>query len=100
MIKTGKQARETSPVFSADPGEGRGSVEIDTYNNNSHRSLDNKPLNQVFKSPLKDNDDQMARHIKDSLHNQQVYKTVPFDTGDKVRILEKKEKIDNGKQSF
>jgi hypothetical protein len=33
----------------------------------------------------------MARHLNDNLHNQQVYKTVPFDTGDKVRILEKKE---------
>jgi hypothetical protein len=30
----------------------------------------------------------------------QKYKTVPFDTGDKVRILEKKEKFDKGKQKF
>jgi hypothetical protein len=51
------------------------------------RTLDNKPPNQV----LKDNDDPMARHINDSIHNQQVYKTVPFDTGDKVRKLERKE---------
>jgi hypothetical protein len=55
---------------------------IDTYNNNSHRTLDNKTPNQVFK----DNDDQMTRHLNDndSVHNQQVYKYVPFDTGDKV----------------
>jgi hypothetical protein len=32
----------------------------------------------------------MARHKNDSIHNLQVYKTAPFDTGDKVRILEKK----------
>ena len=32
---------------------------IDTYNNNSHRTLDNKTPNQVFK----DNDDQITRHI-------------------------------------
>jgi hypothetical protein len=69
---------------------------IDTYNNNSHRTLDNKTPNQVFK----DNDDQITRHLNDSVHNQQVYKSVPFDTGDKVRILEKKEKFDKGKQKF
>ena len=69
---------------------------INTYNNNSHRTLDDKTPNQVFK----DNDDQMTRHLNDSVHNQQVYKTVPFDTGDKVRILEKKEKFDKGKQKF
>jgi hypothetical protein len=69
---------------------------IDTYNSNGHRTLNNKSPNQVFK----DNDDQITRHIHDSLHNQQVYKTVPFDTGDKVRILEQKEKFDKGKQKF
>ncbi len=42
----------------------------------------------------------MTRHLNDSVHNQQVYKTVPFNSGDKVRILEKKEKIDKGKQRF
>ncbi len=68
---------------------------IDTYNN-SHRTLDNKASNQVFK----DNDDQMTRHINDSVRNQQVYKTVTFDTGDKVRILEKKEKFDKRKQNL
>jgi hypothetical protein len=69
---------------------------IDTYNNNSHRTLGNKTPNQVFK----DNDDQITRHLNDTLHDQQVYKTVPFDTGDQVRILEKKEKIDKAKQNF
>ena len=69
---------------------------IDTYNNNSHRTLSNRTPNQVFK----DNDDQMTRHLNDSVHNQQVYKTVSFDTGDKVRILEQKEKFDKGKQKF
>ena len=69
---------------------------IDTYNNNNHRTLNNKTPNQIFK----DNDDQIARHLNDSVHNQQVYKTVPFNSGDQVRILEKKEKFDKGKQKF
>ena len=69
---------------------------IDTYNNSSHRTLKNKTPNQVFK----DIDDQMVRQAKDSSHNQQIYKTVPFDSGQKVRILEQKEKFDKGKQKF
>jgi hypothetical protein len=69
---------------------------IDTDKSNSHRTLNNKSPNQVFK----DNDDQITRHLNDSVHNQQVDKTVPFDKGDKDRILEKKEKIDKGKQKF
>ncbi len=59
---------------------------IDTYNNSSHRTLNNKTPNQVFK----DNDDLIARHLNDSLHNQQIYKSVPLNDGDKVRILENK----------
>jgi hypothetical protein len=69
---------------------------IDTYNNDSHRTLDNKTPNEVFK----DNDDQIARHLNDSMHNQAIYKSVSFNDGDKVRILEKKEKFDEGKQKF
>jgi hypothetical protein len=42
----------------------------------------------------------MTRHINDSVHNQQVYTTVPFSTGDKVRILEQKKKFDKGKKKF
>jgi hypothetical protein len=42
----------------------------------------------------------MVRHINDSVHNQQVYKSVPFDSGQKVRILEQKETFDKGKQKF
>jgi hypothetical protein len=42
----------------------------------------------------------MVRHINDSAHNQQVYKSVPFDSGQKVRILEQKDKFDKGKQKF
>ena len=69
---------------------------IATYNSSSHRTLKNRSPNQVFK----DNDDQIARHLNDSAHNQQVYKSVPFDSGQKVRILEQKEKFDKGKQKF
>jgi hypothetical protein len=42
----------------------------------------------------------MTRHLNDSVHNQQVYKSVPFKDGDKVRILEEKGKFDKGKQKF
>ena len=69
---------------------------IATYNSSSHRTLKNRSPNQVFK----DNDDQVVRHINDSAHNQQVYKSVPFESGQKVRILEQKEKFDKGKQKF
>ncbi len=67
---------------------------VQTLNNSSHRTLNNKTPNQVFK----DNDDQIASHLNDSLHNQQIYKSVPFDDGGKIRILEKKEKFNKGKQ--
>ena len=36
---------------------------IDTYNSNSHRTLNNKLPNQVFK----DNDDQITRHLNDTV---------------------------------
>jgi hypothetical protein len=69
---------------------------IETYNNNSHRTLQNKTPNQVYN----DIENQTARHITDSLHNQQIYEKVPFDEGQKVRVLEQKEKFDKGKQKF
>ncbi len=47
---------------------------IETYNNSSHRTLNHKSPNQVFK----DNDDQMTRHLYGIVHNQQVYNSVPF----------------------
>ena len=69
---------------------------IATYNNDNHRTLHNKTPNQVFK----DNDDQMARHLNDTVHNHKVYKTVPFNSGNKVRILEDKDKFAKGKNKF
>ena len=69
---------------------------IDTYNNNSHRTLKNKTPNQVYK----DNDAKTARHLNDTAHNQVIYKSVPFNDGEKVRILEEKGKFDKGKQKF
>ncbi len=41
----------------------------------------------------KDNDDQIARHLNDRMHNQKVYQAGPFYVGDKVRILQKKKKL-------
>ena len=53
--------------------------------------MNNKTPNEVFKY----NDDQIARHllVTDKVHNQKINKSVPFDDGDKVSILEKKEKF-------
>jgi hypothetical protein len=40
----------------------------------------------------------MTRHVNASIHNKNIYATVPFEPSDKVRILEKKGKFDKGKQ--
>ena len=69
---------------------------IATYNNDNHRSLQNKSPNQVFK----DNDNQKIRHFIDSMHNQKVYETVPFNASDQVRVLEDKGIFDKGKHKF
>jgi hypothetical protein len=49
-------------------GEPCGKSIIDTYNNDSHRILKNNTPNQVYR----DNDDQMTRHLNDSVHNQKI----------------------------
>ena len=69
---------------------------IGTYNNDNHRTLNNKTPNQVFQ----DNDNQIARYLNDSVHNQDIYKTVPFKPSDKVRILEDKGEFAKGKNKF
>ncbi len=47
---------------------------IESCNSNSHWTLNNKSPKQTFAG----SNDQMARHINDSVQNQQVYKTLPF----------------------
>jgi len=69
---------------------------IDTYNESSHRTLKNKTPNEVFKNQ----DDQLARHLNDMVHNHSIYKTVPFKSDDKVRILEERAKFEKGKKTF
>ena len=69
---------------------------IATYNSSSHRTLKNRSPNQVFK----DNDDQIARHLSDTVHNHNIYKSIPFKENDKVRVIEGKGKFDKGKQKF
>ena len=69
---------------------------IGTYNNDNHRTLNNKTPNQVFK----DNDNQIARYLNDSVHNEHIYKTIPFNPSDKVRILEDKGEFAKGKNKF
>jgi hypothetical protein len=58
--------------------------------------LKNKTPNEVYNN----HDDQLARHLNDSVHNQAIYKSVPFKEDDKVRILEDKGKFDKGKKTF
>ena len=69
---------------------------IETYNDSNHRGLKNKTPNEVYNN----HDDQLARHLNDSVHNQSIYKSVPFKEDDKVRILEDKGKFDKGKKTF
>ena len=69
---------------------------IATYNNDNHRSLQNKTPNQVFK----DNDNQRIRFLTDSIHNQSIYQTIPFNASDQVRVLEDKGILDKGKNKF
>ena len=69
---------------------------IATYNNDNHRALNNKTPNQVYK----DNDNQTARHLNDTVHNEQIYKSIPFSASDKVRVLEDKDTFAKGKNQF
>ena len=68
---------------------------VDTYNDNDHRTIKTTP-NKAWK----DNNLQLAHHLKDMIHNEQVYKTVPFKSGENVRILEEKEMFGKGKNKF
>ena len=69
---------------------------IDTYNDSSNRGLKNRTPNEVYEN----HDNQLARHLTDMVHNHNVYKSVPFKSDDKVRILEDKGKFDKGKNTF
>ena len=68
---------------------------VDTYNDNDHRTIKTTP-NKAWK----DNNLQTAHHLKDMIHNQQVYKTVPFKSGENVRILEEKDTFGKGANKF
>jgi hypothetical protein len=69
---------------------------IDTYNDNEHRTIKTTP-NKAWT----DNNLQLSHHLKDMIHNEQVYKTVPFKSGENVRILEEKDnKFSKGKNKF
>ena len=69
---------------------------VETYNDNDHRTIKTTP-NKAWK----DNNLQLAHHLKDMIHNEQVYKTVPFKSGENVRILEEKDnKFSKGKIKF
>jgi hypothetical protein len=67
---------------------------FNTHDND--RSLNNKIPHQVFK----DDEEQQIKHINDSSQDQNIYKSVPFDSGQKVRTLEYKGKFEKGKLIF
>jgi hypothetical protein len=69
---------------------------IDIYNDSSHRGMDTKTPNEVFNNQ----DNQIARHWSDTVHNQNIYKSVPFKENGKVRVIEEKGKFEKGKQKF
>ena len=69
---------------------------VDTYNDSSNRGLKYKTPNEVFNNQ----DNQLARHLNDMIHNENIYKSVPFKQDDKVRVIEEKGKFDKGKQKF
>ena len=69
---------------------------IETYNDSNHRGLKNKTPNEVYNN----HDNQLARHLNDTLHNHNIYKSIPFNENDKVRILEDKGKFDKGNNKF
>ncbi len=58
--------------------------------------MKNKTPNEVYNN----HDDQLARHLNDTVHNHNIYKSVPFKEDDKVRILEDKGKFDKGNNKF
>ncbi len=68
---------------------------VDTYNDNAHRTIKTTP-NKAWK----DNNLQTAHHLKDMIHNEQVHKTVPFKSGENVRILEEKDTFGKGANKF
>ena len=68
---------------------------IDTYNDNEHRSIKTTP-NKAWN----DHNLQVAKHLSDVIHNEKVYKTVPFKSGETVRVLEEKEMFGKGKNKF
>ena len=59
---------------------------MDTYNDNEHRTIKTTP-NKAWGN----NNLQTAHHLSDIIHNEQVYKTIPFKSGENVRILEEKD---------
>jgi hypothetical protein len=49
---------------------------------------------------FKNKHNQLARHLNDTVHNHNIYKSVPFKENDKVRVIEEKGKFDKGKNKF
>ncbi len=69
---------------------------VDTYNDNEHKTIKTTP-NKAWT----DNNLRLSHHLEDMMHNEQVYKTEPFKSGENVRIFEEKENtFSKGKNKF
>ena len=68
---------------------------IESYNDNEHRTLKTTP-NKAWSN----NNLQIAHHLNDAIHNENIYKTVPFKSGEQVRVLEDKDTFSKGKNKF
>jgi len=68
---------------------------VETYNDNEHRTIKTTP-NKAFNN----NNLQVARHLSDIIHNENVYNSVSFKPGENVRILEDKDAFSKGKNKF
>ena len=69
---------------------------IETYNNNIHRSLNKMTPNEAFKNEKF----QAVQQLNNSAINQNIYKSIDFNNGDNVRILQDKSIFDKGKNKF
>ena len=68
---------------------------IESYNDNEHRTLKTTPNNAWSNSKL-----QITKHLNDMIHNENIYKSIPFKPGENVRILEDKDMFSKGKNKF
>ena len=53
---------------------------VETYNHNEHRTIKTTPNTSWTNNNL-----QITRHLNDAIHYEQVYKSVPYNSGENVK---------------